>query len=90
MQEFKIKPIGNNILVKPLADTTSILANIANQTSLQAVGEVVAVGDDVTLVKAGDTIAYKIFAVDEVEYSGIKHYFVYASDEFIPGVVETK
>lgn len=82
---MKIKPFGQNILVKP-TEKKQIL--VSDQGSLCEYGEVIAVGDDVQKVKVGETIGYLVWGISSLEIDGTKHYFVPETSEFILGTLE--
>jgi len=83
MAKLKVKPIGGNILVKPVSQETVSLSGIvlpdtANKEKPQK-GEVIALGsgkktaDGKVLefnVKVGDIVVFKKYSPDEVEIDG--------------------
>lgn len=64
----QIKPIGKNILIKieEQKETKSGIALPSNHDYIQEYAEVVAIGDEVTRVKAGQTIVFKSWALNTV------------------------
>lgn len=82
---MNIKPFGNNILVKP-TEKKQVL--VSDRASLCEYGEVIAVGDDVTKIKVGETIGYTVFGVNSLEINDTKHYFIPETAEFILGTIE--
>jgi co-chaperonin GroES (HSP10) len=81
---MEIKPFGKNILVKPI-EKKQIL--VSSQPSLCEYGTVIAIGDEVTKIKVGDTIGYTVWGVNSLEIENEKHYFIPESGEFILGVL---
>lgn len=78
----KIKPFGNNILVKPI-EKKQIL--VSDNRTLCEYGEVLGVGSEVKEVKEGDKIGFVIWGLNSLEVDGQKHYFVREDSDFILG-----
>ncbi len=81
---MEIKPFGFNILVKP---TEKKQTSYADQKSLCEYGEVIAVGDEVTRIKVGDTIGYTVFGVNHLQVEDQKYYFIPETSEFVLGTI---
>lgn len=82
-----LKPLNSNVLIKPQEEKLSggiILPDTMKKDKPQ-VGEVVAIGDDVALLKKGDTVIFKQFAPDILELEGLTFY-VLSSDDIL-GIV---
>lgn len=77
-----MKPLFNNILVKP-TEVNTILRS--QEGSLCEYGEVVAIGDEVKVVKVGDLIGYTIWGMKKLEKDGEKFYILPEDGRFILG-----
>lgn len=77
-----MKPLFNNILIKP-TEVDTILRS--NEGTLCEYGEVLAVGDDVQVVKVGDTIGFTSWGVKKLERNGEKYYIVPEDGRFVLG-----
>lgn len=80
-----IKPFENNILVKPVEKKE---VAVSDRSSLCEYGEVIAVGDQVTRIKVGDTIGFLVWGINKLEINDTVHYFVPETGEFILGTIE--
>jgi len=81
----KWKPFGKNILFEP-----QVKDKVIGDTSrFFFYGKVLAVGDRVEGIKAGDTIGYTQWALNKIVTADQKeHYFCKEDDDFILGVYE--
>lgn len=79
---MKIKPFGNNILVKPHEQDTILKA----EGGLCEYGEVVDVGNDVKEIKVGDIIGFTVWGVNRLTIENEKHYFIPEDSRFILGI----
>jgi len=73
-------PFGKNILVKP-----ELKGKIVGEKAIYCLyGEVLAIGEEVTKVKKGDTIGWTLFGIEEiVEKDGSKIFLIQENDDFI-------
>lgn len=76
-----IQPFGKRILIAPVSKDTGFISN--SQGLITTMSEVIAVGEQVEHVKAGDILITNLWGTDEVELDGKKVFFVTESDEFI-------
>ena len=81
----KIKPFGNNILVKPIIKKQIL---VSDQPTLCEYGTVLETGEDVIKIKPGDIIGYTVFGLNSLEINGEKHWFIPETSEFILGTIE--
>ena len=73
---MKITPLHNRIQIK-IDDVTAGALNLSSKPTVVEVGEVIAVGDSVTLkIKKGDKIFFKAWAVDIINHNDDKYYFL--------------
>ena len=73
---MKIKPLGNIIQLK-IEDAHAGSLDMGTVSSAIEYGEVVAVGEDVTLkVKKGDKLFFKSWAVDIITHEEKKYHFI--------------
>ena len=79
-----IKPLFNQILIKPIEQKTLILAE---KKTLCEYGEVLAIGDEVKQIKVGDKIGFLIWGLNALDIGGVMHYFVREDGDFILGTV---
>lgn len=79
----KIKPFGNQILVKPREKK-----QVLGQKPLCEYGDVLDIGDLVQHIKVGDVIGYTIWGVNSLEINGNKHYFIPEDSRFVLGTIE--
>ena len=77
-----MKPLFNNILVKP-TETDTILRS--QEGFLCEYGEVIAIGDEVKVVKVGDIIGYTFWGMKKLEKDGEKFYIIPEDGRFILG-----
>lgn len=82
---MKIKPFGNQILVKPF-EKQQVL--ISDDGTLNEYGEVVAIGDEVKKIKEGDKIGFSVFGIEKLIIEEEKYYFIRESAEFLLAVIE--
>lgn len=80
-----IKPLYNNILIKP-QETDDILKS--SQGLLTEIGEVIEVGADVKSIMKGDILAFSKWGVKHVEKGNEKYYFIPEDGRFVLGRVE--
>lgn len=81
---MKIKPFGNNILVKP-TEKKQIL--VSDSGTLCEYGEVLAIGEGVSSIKVGDIIGFTTWGVNKLEIDGTTHYFVQEDYRFLLGTI---
>lgn len=81
---MNIKPLFNQILVQPEEQKTILKA----ETSFLMYGTVLAIGDQCTQVKVGDTVCYTLWGLNHIEIDGTKHYFVPELPEFLLAILE--
>lgn len=83
----KIKPLGDRVLVKPVAAEEKTIGGIiipdsAKEKPLK--GEILAVGqgtkDETMVLKAGDQVLFGKYAGTELEYEGEKYLIMRQSD----------
>lgn len=74
------KPFGKNIRVVP--EAKKFVAQVNEGTFLD-IGEVVAVGDEVTKIKVGDKVSYWLFGIKMVEHGDEKHHIIPEDSKFI-------
>lgn len=71
-----IKPLGKRVLVEQFTGGVTkgglVLPDGATEGRIMTKGKVVAIGD-VKKVKVGDVVYFKKFAVDELEFDGVKY-----------------
>lgn len=76
-----IKPIGQRILVKPQnkEDKTvgGILLPLTMEQEAKSIGEIIAVGNDVTQYKVGDKVIYGKYSGDEIEADNEQYKMLY-------------
>jgi len=81
----KYQAYGNNIEVLPVSKNKII----GDTSKYYLFGEVLSVGDLVTKIKVGDTIAWTLWGMNEIlEADGSKHYFVSDDPQFILGIMK--
>lgn len=80
----QIKPFGNQILIQPMQKKSVIVSQSKNFCDY---GTVIAVGDDVKVIKVDDIIGYTVWGLNHLEIDGIKHYFVPEDPRFILGTI---
>ena len=82
----KIIPYGNNIQILPQSKN-----KIVGDTSKYFLyGEVLAVGDIVTKIKVGDTIAYTLWGLNKLEKDGEEYFFVQDNPDFILAIINNE
>lgn len=79
-----IIPFGKNILIQPAARTQVL---VTDQGSLCEYGKVVAIGDDVTKIKVGDTIGFLVWGIQKLDIRDTIYYFVPENSDFILGTI---
>lgn len=80
---MKIKPLFNNILVKPVESEQVLMTG---DKMYETYGEVIEVGPDVTSVKPKDFIFFTVWGFKDVEYpqgSKEKYFFVPDNGDFL-------
>lgn len=77
---MNIKPFGNRILVKPV-EHKQVLVN--DDGGLSEYGDVVAVGDEVKIIKIGDRVGFSVFGVEKLMVEEEKYYFIEENSEFL-------
>ena len=81
---MKIKPFGNNILVKPHEQDTILKAT---EGGLCEYGEVLEIGSDVKEIKVGDVLGFTVWGVNRLNIENEKFYFIPEDSRFVLGVV---
>ncbi len=80
-----IKPLGERVLLKPLASEEKTAGGLYipdNAQEKPQEAEVMAVGGDVKLVKEGDTVLYGKYSGTEVTREGVK-YLIMKEEELL-------
>jgi len=79
-----IQPLFDQILIKPVEDTGILHGD---NVLICEYGEIVALGEEVTNVKVGDTLAFVKWGTNDVEINGTKHYFIKNEGQFVLGKI---
>lgn len=79
-----IKPFGDRILVKPIVRQQVLVSDDGN---LNEYGEVIAIGDNVEIIKVGDKIGFSVFGIEKLVIEDEKFYFIQESPEFLLGTI---
>lgn len=79
-----IKPFGNNMLIAP-REASTILKGY--EGTLCEYGEVIAIGDDVQIIKVGDIIGFTKWGIKELIINEEKYKFIPEDARFILGTV---
>lgn len=85
-----LRPLGTNLILKPKEAATKTESGFflaASAAERPAEAEVVAVGNDVSLVKTGESVLYKSYATDEAKIGGTE-YLVVSEDDILVVVEE--
>lgn len=78
-------PFGKNILFAPKSKEKII----GDSSRFFLYGDVLKVGDDVKVIKPGDTIGFTQWALNKIVMDdGTEHFFCKEDDEFILGVIK--
>jgi hypothetical protein len=81
------KPFGRNILFSPRSKEKII----GDTSKFFLLGEVIAVGEDVTKIKKGDCIGFTQWAVNKIVMpDGQERFFCKENDDFILGVLSNE
>jgi co-chaperonin GroES (HSP10) len=80
-----IKPLFNQLLIKPIEQKTLILAE---KKTLCEYGEVLAIGNEVKHIKVGDKVGFVLWGLNALDIDGTKHYFVREDADFLLGVIK--
>ena len=80
MEVTKIQPLGKIILIAPIHTESKF---ITDDKSITSKVKVMAIGNEVTSVKVGDTIIANYWGTDTVEVDGETYHFVKDSDDYI-------
>lgn len=86
---MKIIPIGNRVVLKPVEKKEKTNSGIyipKSEKDDNNLGKVVAIGNEVTKVKEGDSVVFSQFAGTEVSYSEGK--FIITEEKDILGLVK--
>lgn len=75
--------MGRRMYIKP--DKLKQIIQTATGENLMEVGDVIAIGPEVSFCKEGDKILFTSWGVDKVTIDGEDYFFVLESDEFILG-----
>lgn len=78
-----IKPLGDRVLIQPQPTEEKTVSGIIIPDSCKETqfhGEVIAVGNDVTELHAGDVVLYNKHIGTEYESDGIKYMIVHEKD----------
>lgn len=71
----KIQPLGNRIQIK-IEDPKAGALDLSSRPSAIEFGEVIGTGPMVTMVKKGDKVFFKAWAVDIVRHDKETYYFI--------------
>lgn len=82
---INIKPFGDRILIKPMERKTVL---VSDDGTLNEYGEVIAIGEDVKRIKAGDKVGFSVFGVEKLVIEEDKYYFLQESSEFLLCTIE--
>ena len=80
---MKLKPFGNNILVKPYEQDTILKST---EGGLCEYGTVEEVGSGVKEIKVGDIIGFTVWGVNKLNIENEKFYFIPEDERFLLGV----
>jgi co-chaperonin GroES (HSP10) len=80
---MKIKPFGNQILIEPINKK-----QIIGVPTLCEYGTVVAIGDDVQVIKVGEVVGFIKWGINELDIDGKKYLFVQENAANILGTIE--
>lgn len=72
-------PYGNNIQIEPQSKNKII----GDTSKYYFYGKVIGVGQSVTQIHVGDTIAYTMWGVNKVEKDGKEEFFIQDNPDFI-------
>ena len=78
-----IKAYGNNIQIEPVSRNKII----GDTSKYFLYGKVIGVGDLVTKIKVGDTIAYTLWGLNKFEQNGKEYFFVADEPQFILAII---
>jgi len=69
---MKIRPLGENVLVKPIEQEEKVGSIIIPDTAKEKpmTGEIVSVSDNISCLSAGETIMFGKYAGEEIEIDG--------------------
>jgi len=81
-----MKPYGNNILIAPESKNKVI----GDTAKYFLYGKVLAVGDLVTKIVPGDTIAYTLWGLNKLEKDNQEFFFVQDNPDFILAVIKNE
>ena len=82
-----VKPISKNIIVEPIVkETTESGIILGNAQEKKPIGTIVAVGNEVTLIKPGDVVLFGKYDGTPFEFNGRK--FLIMQDESVLTIIE--
>ena len=82
-----VKPISKNIIVEPIVkETTEGGIILGNAQEKKPIGKVISVGDEVTLIKPGETVLFGKYDGIPFEFNGDK--FLIMQEESILAIIE--
>lgn len=71
----QIHPLPNEIHLKVEGAVAGALDTSSRESAIET-GIVISVGEAITEIKTGDTVLFKSWAVDIIDFNGVKHYFI--------------
>jgi co-chaperonin GroES (HSP10) len=77
---MKGKPTGQNIRIEIINSGFTALEAVDEKENRTEKATVLEIGDEVTLVKKGDTILFKAYNIDELEIDGEKYIIIPEDD----------
>ena len=82
-----VKPIFKNIIVEPIVkETTEGGIILGDAQEKKPIGKVISVGDEVTLIKSGETVLFGKYDGIPFEFNGAK--FLIMQEESILAIIE--
>lgn len=85
---MKVKPLGNRVYIK-IEEVSAGALDLSSKPTVVEVGEVVALGKDVTLdIKVGDKVFFKAWAVDINTHEEKKYHTIAQDTNGIVAVIK--
>ena len=82
-----VKPISKNIIVEPIVkETTEGGIILGDAQEKKPIGKVISVGDEVTLIKPGETVLFGKYDGIPFEFNGRK--FLIMQEEAVLAIIE--
>ena len=78
-----IKPYGNNIQIEPVSRNKVI----GDTSRFFLYGKVLGVGDSVTKIKVGDTLAYTLWGLNKFEKDSKEYFFLQDNPDYILAII---